>query len=60
MNQNPNDAQTPEYLFKMGEIYQFHQQYDKGIATYQTIVDSTQTTKNTTSYVLMALPTKTT
>ena len=39
VDQNPNDAQTPEYLFKMGEIYQFHQQYYKGIATYQTIVD---------------------
>lgn len=39
VDQNPNDAQTPEYLFKMGEIYQFHQQYDKGIATYQTIID---------------------
>lgn len=39
VDKNPDDTKTPEYLFKMGEIYQFHQQYDKGIATYQTIID---------------------
>jgi len=35
----PQDAKTPEYLFKSAEIYRSLKQYQKAVTTYQTICD---------------------